>query len=183
MNLAVFLDRDGVLVRAAVRDGRPYPPSTFEDLEILPEARTACRALRNAGFLLIAATNQPDVARGDARRADVEAMNVRVREELALDAVYACFHDDADECDCRKPKPGLLTRAASDYGVDLSGSYMVGDRWRDIEAGSAAGCHTIFIDYSYAERRPADPSAVVRSTAEAAQWILRRDRAKIARAG
>jgi D-glycero-D-manno-heptose 1,7-bisphosphate phosphatase len=173
---AVFLDRDGVLNRAVVREGRPYPPDTVEALEILPGVPEACAALRAAGFLLIAVTNQPDVARGKQRREVVEAMHARLMQALPLDEISSCFHDDADRCGCRKPAPGLMTDAAARWQIDLSRSYAVGDRWRDVEAGRAAGCRTIFIDYDYAEKRPPRPDASVASLAEAARWILERER-------
>src|SRR5258708_3854186 len=109
---AVFLDRDGVLNRAIVRDGKPYPPASPEELEIMPDADKACRDLRNAGFLLIMVTNQPDVARGSQKREVVEAINRILADRLCLDSVKVCYHDDADNCKCRKPEPGLLQEAA-----------------------------------------------------------------------
>lgn len=169
---AVFLDRDGVLNRAVVRDGRPYPPATPEEFEILPGAAEAARRLRDAGFLLIGATNQPDVARGTQRREVVEAMNDRLLAEMPIAAILVCY-EDGDDCPRRKPNPGLLLEAAEAYAIDLSASYMVGDRWRDIEAGRRAGCRTVFIDRGYRERRP-DPHADhdAADLAEAAEWIL-----------
>lgn len=172
MNRAVFLDRDGVLNRSIVRNGLPYPPSGLAELEILDEARTACKALREAGFLLICVTNQPDVGRGTADIGVVDEINDQISKALTLDAVYVCPHDNKDNCDCRKPKPGLLRRAAEDYSVDLSRSFMVGDRWRDVDAGRAAGCRTIFVQRSYNERQPTDFDAAVLSTDAAAAWIL-----------
>ncbi len=172
MKRAVFLDRDGVLNRAEVRDGKPYPPASVARLEILPGVPQALQALRAAGWLLVVVTNQPDVARGTARREDVEAINQRLRAELPLDDIRTCYHDSGDGCDCRKPLPGLLLGAARDHGIALERSFMVGDRWRDVEAGARAGCATVFIDYGYAERQPAHPDHRVRSLPEAAQIIL-----------
>jgi D-glycero-D-manno-heptose 1,7-bisphosphate phosphatase len=148
---AVFFDRDGVLNEAIVRDGVPHPPASVEDVRIAPGAREAVRAVRDAGWLAIVVTNQPDVARGTATLASVEAINLEIAAQLGVDAVYTCPHDDADGCDCRKPKPGLLKRAASEHGVDLAGSYMLGDRAKDIACGKAAGVRTIFLDARYAE--------------------------------
>ena len=148
---AVFLDRDGVINRAFIRDGAPYPPASLRDLEILPHVPEALSALRARGYSLVVVTNQPDVARGTASRELVDGIHERLKGELALDAIFTCFHDDADECDCRKPKPGLLFRAARDLGIDLTSSFMVGDRWRDVEAGRRAGCRTIFVDCGYDE--------------------------------
>jgi D-glycero-D-manno-heptose 1,7-bisphosphate phosphatase len=151
---AVFLDRDGVINRAAVRDGKPYPPDPSQPLEILEGVSESLAALRARGFLLIVVTNQPDVARGTANRETVQRVHQHLLSELPLDAIFACFHDDHDGCDCRKPQPGLLLSAARELGVDLTLSFMIGDRWRDMEAGTRAGCATIFIDHQYAERQP-----------------------------
>lgn len=171
-NRAIFLDRDGVLNRAVVRNGRPYPPATPEDFEILPGAAEAARRLRDAGFLLIGATNQPDVARGIQRREVVQAMNDRLLAEMPIAAILVCY-EDGDDCPRRKPNPGLLLEAAEAYAIDLPASYMVGDRWRDVEAGRRAGCRTVFIDRGYDERRP-DPPAdhVAADLTDAADWIL-----------
>ncbi len=169
---AVFLDRDGVLNRATVRNGRPHPPDRVEDLEILPGVAGALAELRAAGYALIVVTNQPDVARGTQTRTAVDAMHARLRAELPLDDILCCFHDDAARCTCRKPAPGLLLQAARARGLDLRSSFMVGDRWRDIDAGKAAGCRTVYIDHGYAERVPVGYDAKTRSLAEAAAWIL-----------
>src|SRR5438874_1871002 len=169
---AVFLDRDGVLNRAIVRGGRPYPPQAVDELEILPGVREACSSLRGAGFRLIAVTNQPDVRRGKQTLETVDAINRAVQHELQLDDVRVCLHDDADVCACRKPAPGLLLDAARDWGVDLRSSVMVGDRWKDIESGKRAGCKTVFIDRGYTEQRPAAPDLTVSSLPEAVSWIL-----------
>ncbi|HMD50858.1 MAG TPA: HAD family hydrolase [Bryobacteraceae bacterium] len=173
MRRAVFLDRDGVLNRAVLRDGKPYPPPTLADLRLLPGVREACRMLREAGFALILITNQPDIARGTANAGEVGEMHARLRRFLQLDDVRVCPHDDDAHCDCRKPKPGLLLEAAQTLGIDLGSSFVVGDRWRDVEAGQRAGCQTLFVDYGYRERQPEGPFTRVRSLLEAANWILR----------
>jgi len=81
----------------------------------------------------------------------VEAINRLIQSRLPIREIFVCYHDNADDCDCRKPKPGLIWQAAKKYGLDLSISWMVGDRWKDIAAGQAAGLKTIFVDYHYAE--------------------------------
>lgn len=173
-NRAVFLDRDGVINRAIVRDGKPYPPSGPSGLELVPDAPESLRELKDAGFLLIVVTNQPDIARGTQDPAEVEAIHLALRQALPLDDFFVCAHDDADQCDCRKPLPGLLVRAARKHDVDLSRSFMIGDRWRDVEAGASAGCTTILIDYGYREKRASvAPSATVDSLRAATDWILR----------
>jgi len=170
---AVFLDRDGVLNRAMVRNGKPYPPGSLDELEILPDVPEALAALKARGFLLLVVTNQPDVARGGQQRKIVESMHEKLCASLPIDDFFVCYHDDNDHCDCRKPKPGLLLQAAAKYRLDLGACYLIGDRWRDIDAGHAAGCTTAWIDRHYAERNPAQPPNVrVASCAEAALWIL-----------
>lgn len=168
---AVFLDRDGVLNEAIVRKGRPLSPTSPSELIVLPEAAPACRSLRSEGFVLIVVTNQPELARGGIDTGTVDAIHARLRSQLPLDAIYVCPHDDHDRCSCRKPAPGLLLNAAVDHGIDLRRSFIVGDRWRDIEAGHRAGCRTIFIDRGYRERRPAGADAEVKDLAEATEWI------------
>ena len=141
-------------------------------MEILEEAREACLVLRNAGFMLICVTNQPDIARGRAATANVAELNDYVQRELHLDSIRVCTHDDADNCACRKPKPGLLIGAAGEFGIDLRSSFMIGDRWRDIAAGEAAGCRTVFIDRGYSERQPERSDFTTGSVAAAARWIV-----------
>lgn len=174
MSRAVFLDRDGVINRAIVRDGRPYPPKDLSQLQILPGVAKSLNKLREANYLLIVVTNQPDVARGFVKREDVELINNYLASKLPIDDFKTCYHDGIDACKCRKPLPGALINAAELYEIDLSKSFMVGDRWRDIEAGQAAGCTTIFIDYQYEEQRPNRPDFIVSSLSEAEKIILRR---------
>ena len=170
---AVFLDRDGVLNEPVIRNGKPFPPADAGDVIICAGAKEALEALRTAGFALICVTNQPDVARGTMSPSAVEAINARLRAELPLDDIIVCPHDDADRCICRKPKPGLIHEGARRHGVDPGSSYLVGDRWRDIEAGFAASCRTIFVDRDYAERAPSvRPDARVANIIEAATWII-----------
>ena len=152
MERAVFLDRDGVINRAIVRDGKPYSPRNIEELEILPEAFEGLKRLHHAGFIIIVVTNQPDVARGVQTRDMVEKINTMIRIKLPIDGFFVCYHDNSDNCSCRKPKPGALLQAAKQFGLNLKDCFMVGDRWSDIEAGKSAGCKTIFIDYHYKEK-------------------------------
>ena len=171
---AVFLDRDGVINRALIRDGKPYPPPSVDEFEILPGVAEACAKLKQAGYLLVVATNQPDVGRGTLKREIVEAMHEHMQRVLPIDRVEVCYHPGkgASECDCRKPRPGMLLRAAKEMNIDLTRSFMIGDRWRDIDCGHAAGVTTILIDYNYAEELRAQPDFTVSSFAEAAAVIL-----------
>jgi D-glycero-D-manno-heptose 1,7-bisphosphate phosphatase len=122
-------------------------------------------------FKTIVVTNQPDVARKLISQEVVEEIHRELTKKLCIDAFYVCWHDDKDECTCRKPRPGMLAQAAKDHGIDLCKSYMVGDRWRDVDAGAAVGCQTIFIDYGYQDQQPKKPDFISKSLAEAVVWI------------
>jgi D-glycero-D-manno-heptose 1,7-bisphosphate phosphatase len=172
---AVFLDRDGVINRPILIKGRPHPPATLAALEVLPGVPPALAMLKSRGYSLIVVTNQPDVARGSGCRATIDRMHELLSQCLPLDAILTCFHDDADGCQCRKPRPGLLLRAAEDLDLDLARSFMVGDRWRDVEAGRRAGCGTFFVDRGYAEAAPPAFDYRVGSLPEAADIIAGRE--------
>ncbi len=169
---AVFLDRDGVINRAFVKNGKPFPPASLADFEFLPGVESAVLALRKAGFLIVVVTNQPDVATGIQARAVVESMHKKLHAAGICDDIKVCYHTDDDACQCRKPKPGMLLQAANEWQIDLHRSFMVGDRWRDVAAGKAAGCKTFFIDYQYREQSAEKPDAVVASLEEATKLIL-----------
>lgn len=169
---AVFLDRDGVINRAVIRGGKPYPPDGLATLEILPGVSEALSRLKAAGFVLIVVSNQPDVSRGRTSRQSVEEINDYLAKALPIDQFRTCFHDDGDNCQCRKPRPGMLIDAARELGLDLTNSVMIGDRWRDIDAGAQAGCRTFFVDWGYDEKRPEAHDAKVESLSEACEIIL-----------
>jgi D-glycero-D-manno-heptose 1,7-bisphosphate phosphatase len=169
---AVFFDRDGVLNQAVVAGGKPYPPKDAESMVITPGAASLMIELKELGYKLIGVTNQPEVARGTRSLENVAAINEKISFELAMDDFYVCPHDNSDNCECRKPKPGMLVMAAEKWGLDLPSCFMVGDRAGDVAAGRNAGCLTIFLDMGYQEPGP-DPKAdyVCRNLFEAVQII------------
>jgi D-glycero-D-manno-heptose 1,7-bisphosphate phosphatase len=169
---AVFLDRDGVLNVAHVRNGRPHPPARVDELVVPADVPAALDLLRRGGFVLVVVTNQPDVARGTQEQSMVEAINAELGRRLFLSDFRVCYHDDRSQCDCRKPAAGLLLSAAKELGLDLTRSFMIGDRWRDVEAGRRAGCRTVLIDHHYQEDLTAPPDARVCTLFEAAAWVL-----------
>lgn len=169
---AVFLDRDGVINAITVTDGVPHPPRTIYEFTLLPGVEEAVDRLLQVGFVLVVVTNQPDVARGTQSRQMVEDMNNRVRELLPVLDVLTCFHDNADRCNCRKPKPGLLYRAEERWRLDLKRSFLVGDRWSDIVAGQSAGCRSILIDRPYSGRERCQPDHSASDLSAAAEWII-----------
>jgi D-glycero-D-manno-heptose 1,7-bisphosphate phosphatase len=165
----LFLDRDGVVNESAVRSGKPYPPADWSEVQYVPGIHDLCARARASGWLVIIATNQPDVGRGTTRQETVEAIHERMLADLALDDVEVSYDPGQGvPSDFRKPAPGMLLRAADKHGIDLKNSFMIGDRWRDVSCGHAAGCRTIFIDYSYDEALRELPDFTVKSLEEAA---------------
>ena len=171
---AVFLDRDGTLNAAVVRAGKPYPPATVAEFALLPGVAEGCARLKSAGYVLVVATNQPDVGRGTQTRAAVEAIHARMCELLPIDRVEVSYDTGRENPPSafRKPAPGLLLRAVRELGLDPARSWMVGDRWRDVDCGKNAGCRTVFIDCGYAEELRAPPDFTVCSFADAVDIIL-----------
>jgi D-glycero-D-manno-heptose 1,7-bisphosphate phosphatase len=169
---AVFLDRDGVLNSAVVRGGKPHPPIDVSELRLCDGVPGALEELRAAGFLLIVVTNQPDVARGTMERSRVEDIHETLRKLLPLDDIRVCYHDDADRCECRKPRPGMILDAAREWDIDTRWSFMVGDRWRDVDAGRNAGCTTILVGDGYAGEPRGRADVAVASLPAAAAYIL-----------
>lgn len=173
---AVFLDRDGVINKPVVREGRPHPPAEAGDFELYEDVAAGCAQLEAAGYLLVVVTNQPDVGRETQTRGAVEAMHRKMRDALPQIAqVEVCWHAGAawgDPCECRKPRPGMVLRAAEALKIDLSQSFLIGDRWRDVDCGHAAGCRTIFVDRNYAEALRQPPDWTVKSFGQAVEVIL-----------
>jgi D-glycero-D-manno-heptose 1,7-bisphosphate phosphatase len=185
---AVFLDRDGVINDPVMDpvDGRMESPLDPATVALADGAVDGLRALRDAGWMLIAASNQPAASKGKTTRAALDAVHERVvalldAEGVALDEWRYCFdHPEATDpalrgCGCRKPAPGMLLDAARDHGLDLAASWIVGDTDADVGAGRAAGCRTVLVTHpDSAHRRStaeADADVVVRSLAEAAEAI------------
>lgn len=170
---AIFLDRDGVIVVPEFRNGRSYAPTTLDAFEMYSDALEALTALKNAGYVLVVVTNQPDIGNGVLDPAIVEAMHDRLLAALPIDLIVTCPHTRADACECRKPKPGMLLDAAAKLHIALDRSVMIGDRDSDIEAARAAGCRAVFIDLDYeAEPKPRRPDFRVRNLREASLAIL-----------
>jgi len=172
MKRAVFLDRDGIIIEAVIHNGKPYPPASLLEVKITEGFETVLRRIATAGFIIIGVTNQPDVARGLQTRTAVEEINQYLVDILPIETILVCYHDGKDACSCRKPKPGLILEAAALFDIDLANSFMVGDRWKDIEAGKNAGCKTIFIDYAYSEKQPEGYDFSIRNPAEIVDIIL-----------
>ena len=172
MKKAVFLDRDGVINEALIKNGLPTSPDKIHRIKILPGVKDAIEMLHKAKFEIVVVTNQPDVARGKLQAEIVTEMNQQIAQILSIQYFYSCFHDDIDACTCRKPRNGMLLSAARDLDINLKLSYLVGDRWKDIVAGQSVGCRCFFIDYGYLEPKPELPYVRVNSLLDAANSIL-----------
>jgi D-glycero-D-manno-heptose 1,7-bisphosphate phosphatase len=171
MRRAIFVDRDGVLNKTFYLKGVPTPPRSIKEVEILSGVKQAILMFKNYGLEVIVVTNQPDVARGSTSRAEVEQINAFLAKELGIQHFYVCYHDDDDRCCCRKPNPGLLEAAAQELEIDLARSFLVGDRWKDIDAGNAVSCNSYLIDYGFEEQQPTGTFTHVKNLLDAATRI------------
>jgi len=144
---AIFLDRDGVLIEAPVESGKPKSINSVKGITIIAGVSEALNIFKQIRLIPIVITNQPEVSRGNLKVEVLQEIHRILKKKLEIEYFYTCLHDDKDQCECRKPKPGLILDAAHKLKIDLSKSYLVGDRWRDIEAGNAAKCSSFFIDY------------------------------------
>ena len=167
----MFLDRDGVLAREIVRDGSAYAPTRVEDFVLVPEAGAQVQRLRDAGFLCIVFTNQPELATGQLLQDDLDEMHRRLREAVPVDDIFFCPHHRSEGCRCYKPALGMIEDAVARWDVDLASSYVVGDRWRDVDAGRAAGCYSILIERPYSKATWA--SVRVSTLTDAVNEVLR----------
>ena len=163
MSAAVFLDRDGTLNKNILRDGKLTPPYSCNEVELIKGTEEAIKILRKLNYIPIIITNQPDISRGKVSLQEVNTINKVICEKLQIDYIYMCIHDDNDGCECRKPKPGMIHKAAKDLKLTLNNSILIGDRWRDIHAGQAAGCKSYLIDNNYHEPKPNPPYETVLS--------------------
>ena len=171
-NPAVFLDRDGVLCRTFVHNRKSYAPRKLRDFFLMPYTQNSIAQLKQAGFKVIVVTNQPDIGNGFVDLSVVESMHQKLLSKTLIDDVFLCAHRQDEYCKCRKPRPDMLLAAAEKHNIDLSKSYIVGDRASDIEAGHRAGCKTVFIDRHYSEARPEKPETIVHSLQKAVKYIL-----------
>lgn len=167
---AVFFDRDGVINEVILRDGQPVSPRRLEDFVFKDGIRDVVHQLKSAGYKVIVISNQPDLARGHITQEILDRMSQKMREEISIDDIFICPHDDHHQCSCRKPNPGMILQAAEKWGLDLKTSYFVGDTWKDMEAGKTAGCQTILVDAIY--NREVHSDFRVKSLAEATSIIL-----------
>lgn len=171
MKKAVFLDRDGVINKTLLKMGKQRAPYTLEEFAFIEGVEEAVLKLKAHGFTLIVVTNQPDVSRGWVTREAVDLVNDYIQQVLKLDDMVACFHTNDDNCDCRKPKPGMLTSSAAKWQIDLKKSFMVGDRTSDIEAGEQAGCKTVLVgDNEEGVGNKADHTS--KTLLSAVDWII-----------
>jgi D-glycero-D-manno-heptose 1,7-bisphosphate phosphatase len=175
-NKAVFLDRDGVINYAIIKNGKPFSPNTLKEFVLVKDVKKSLDFLINHGFMLIIVTNQPNVARGLTTKDSQEEINNYIHSLLDITDIFACYHDDIDICECRKPKPGLIINAIEKYDIDLKRSFLIGDRWKDIEAAKSIGCRSIFLDNSYQEKQPKLYTYTTKNLADAVKLIINEDK-------
>ena len=171
MKKAVFLDRDGVINEAFIKDGQPSSPYSLNKLKILPGVKESILRLKKLNFICLVVTNQPDVPRGKIKKNTVIKMNYFLKKVIELDDIFVCYHDDKDNCNCRKPKPGLLLQACKKWNVDFKKSFMIGDRWKDMLAGINAGCKTIFINNNNKESKQVEATFTADSLLDAVHIV------------
>lgn len=175
MNKAIFIDRDGVINQSNVVNGKPFAPTHLDHFSLLPGVKEALKKFKEAGFKTVIVTNQPDLSTGKQTTHSLNEIHTYLKSHCNIDLIKVCGHRNEDECICRKPKPGLLIDASIELDIDLTQSYMIGDRWSDIEAGQNAGCkNSFFIDYGYNEKKPGGIFTVVKSLRDCAGIILNR---------
>ena len=171
MSRAVFFDRDGVIIEPEIINRKPYPVNNIAQVHIYSGTRDLMAILMKMGYLVFVVTNQPDIARGKQSADVVNEINQFLLDNLPIDEIFMCSHSDEDNCSCRKPKPGLLLLAKEKYDIDFSKSYLVGDRWKDIDAGYAVGCTTILVDRNYDEKWSFNTDFVIRDIEEVKEII------------
>ena len=172
MNKAIFFDRDGVLNEAIIKENRPYAPLKISDVKIVNGIKELIFELKNLNYLILAVTNQPDYSRGLVKKENIEEINSYIISELNLDDLFCCFHDNNDDCECRKPKPGAINYLKNKYNINLKESFFIGDRAKDIEAAKAVSCPSIFVDYRYNEDKPVGQIASTRNIGDILKIIL-----------
>lgn len=170
---AVFFDRDGIVNKAIVRNGKPYSPQALDELELYEETCEFVSFLSKRATQAFVVTNQPDVARKKIDWDTLDSIHEAINANMNFTEIFVCPHDDFDRCNCRKPKPGAIFELAKKYKIDLKESFVIGDRWKDVVAGKAAGCKTIFVDWQYDETCNANPDFSVSSLLDCFNIIKR----------
>ena len=170
----IFLDRDGVINHSKVIEGKPFAPTKFEDFKLIDGVSESLAILKKKKFKISIFTNQPDVKLIKKMKKEVIKMHDFLLKTLPIDHIDVCFHNKSDNCLCRKPKIGMLTRSAKKLKVNLEDCFVVGDRWSDIEAGQKAGCKCFFIDYNYNEKKPKQPFETITDLKHLAMLLLNR---------
>lgn len=170
VNRAIFLDRDGVINKPIVRNGKPYAPRKFDDFILLPDVELAINEMVRMGFLVFVVTNQPDIGNGLVEKNEINKMHELIRK-LPINQIYMCPHSQTDLCNCRKPKPGMILRARDEHDLLLEKSYFIGDRKTDMEAAFNAGCLSVFIDYKYPETIDVEADYICNSIMQTLKYI------------
>tara|TARA_Y100000996_G_C22342075_1_gene569100 strand:+ start:206 stop:739 length:534 start_codon:yes stop_codon:yes gene_type:complete len=156
-NKAFFFDRDGILNKVILKKNKPYSPRYPKQVVKNYEILKLIKLLKKKKFKKIIITNQPDIKTGKLTKHSLRTINNDIKLFFSIDDIFVCTHNKFDKCHCRKPKIGMIKLAEKKWNLDLKKSYLIGDRWKDIDAGNKAGCKTIYIDYNYDEKKPKKP--------------------------
>ena len=176
MKKAIFLDRDGVLSKTLLINGKSFAPRNLKDFKLFFDAAESTKKLKSAGFMVFVVTNQPDVGRKLISKKVLKKMHDKLKKKTKVDAIYTCTHSQNMNCYCRKPKPGMILEAAKKYKINLKNSFMIGDRPSDITAGQKANCRSIFLDKKYFEKNPENQEATFTNLAQATNYILKQNK-------
>jgi D-glycero-D-manno-heptose 1,7-bisphosphate phosphatase len=172
----VFLDRDGVINQSIIVNKKPFSPRTKSEFKFIPNIKNLISKIVELNFYTIIITNQPDIATAHLDEEMLKYFHDKIRRKIPITDIFVCRHISSQNCFCRKPKPGLILEAAKKYNIDLKKSYLIGDRWKDINAANEVGCHSIFIDYDYTEKLETKPNNHVKSMAEACDVFFKKER-------
>jgi D-glycero-D-manno-heptose 1,7-bisphosphate phosphatase len=156
-NKAIFFDRDGVLNKTLLKNGKPYAPRNIKDFKIISDAYSILSYLKSLNYLMFVVTNQPDVGNGYMDKIIVEEMHEMILDQLPIQEIFTCYHSQKDNCSCRKPKTGMLEKAHKKFNLNIKDCFIVGDRFSDIEAGQKFKFQTVMIGTGYGEKPLAKP--------------------------
>ena len=167
---AIFLDRDGVLIKAPLsKDRKPISIKKVDQITFIYGIKKFCKMFKKK-YLLIIITNQPEYIRKKNSKRNIETINNYVKNKLNIDDIFTCYSDDEKNIN-RKPNPGMIFQAKKKYNINLKKSYFIGDRWRDVDAGNKSGCKTIFINRDYNENLNTKPNFITKKISEIYRYI------------
>ena len=171
-NIAVFLDRDGIINVPIKIDNKPKAPLKYEHFQFTKNIKQMINNLKSFEVEIIVITNQPELSNNELSYSELNKMHLRIHNELGIKNIYICPHILEDNCNCKKPKNGMLIEASKDLNIDLENSIMIGDRWSDVASGNSTKTKCIFVDYNYDEKIPTGVFTSVSNVQEAFNLVM-----------